>query len=69
MLPGTLLYVYVGSLASDVAAAAASGGAEAGRTALTAVGLAATALVTVFITRIARRALADASASDLAAKE
>jgi uncharacterized membrane protein YdjX (TVP38/TMEM64 family) len=69
MLPGTLLYVYVGSLASDVAAAAASGGAEAGRTALTAVGLAATALVTVFIMRIARRALADASASDLAAKE
>jgi uncharacterized membrane protein YdjX (TVP38/TMEM64 family) len=69
MLPGTLLYVYVGSLASDVASAAASGGAEAGRTALTAIGLAATALVTVFITRIARRALADASASGLAAKE
>jgi uncharacterized membrane protein YdjX (TVP38/TMEM64 family) len=68
MLPGTLLYVYVGSLAGDVASAAAGGGgAEAGRTALTALGLAATAGVTVFITRIARRALAEASAS--AAKE
>jgi len=69
MLPGTLLYVYVGSLAGDVASAAASGGAQTGKTALTAVGLAATALVTVFITRIARRALADASGQDLAAKE
>jgi uncharacterized membrane protein YdjX (TVP38/TMEM64 family) len=67
MLPGTLLYVYVGSLAGDVASAAAGGGAQAGRAALTALGLAATALVTVFITRIARRALAEASAS--AAKE
>jgi uncharacterized membrane protein YdjX (TVP38/TMEM64 family) len=69
MLPGTLLYVYIGSLAGDVAAAAASGGTETGRTVLTAVGLVATAAVTVFITRIARRALADASGQSLAAKE
>lgn len=69
MLPGTLLYVYIGSLAGDVASAAASGGAQTGKTALTAVGLAATAGVTVFITRIARRALAEASGQDLAAKE
>jgi uncharacterized membrane protein YdjX (TVP38/TMEM64 family) len=69
MLPGTFLYVYLGSLAGDVASAAASGRADAGKTALTFVGLAATALVTVLVTRIARRALADASGSDLAAKE
>jgi uncharacterized membrane protein YdjX (TVP38/TMEM64 family) len=69
MLPGTLLYVYSGSLARDVASAAASGGASAGRTALTVVGFAATVLVTVLVTRIARRALADASGEDLAAKE
>ena len=68
MLPGTFLYVYIGSLAGDVAAAA-SGGADAGKTVLTAVGLAATALVTVLVTRIARKALADASGQDLAAKE
>jgi uncharacterized membrane protein YdjX (TVP38/TMEM64 family) len=67
MLPGTLLYVYLGSAAGDVASAAAGGGAQAGKTALTAIGLAATALVTVFVTRIARRALADASGQDLAA--
>jgi len=71
MLPGTFLYVYLGSLAGDVAAVAAGGGASAGKTALTAVGLLATIVVTVLVTRIARRALADASGSDLtaAAKE
>ena len=68
MLPGTLLYVYLGSVAGEVASAAASGGAQVGKTALTAVGLAATALVTIFVTRIARRALAEASGQDLAAK-
>jgi uncharacterized membrane protein YdjX (TVP38/TMEM64 family) len=69
MLPGTLLYVYIGSLAGDVAASVASGGTETGRTVLTAVGLVATAAVTVFITRIARRALADASGQSLAVEE
>jgi uncharacterized membrane protein YdjX (TVP38/TMEM64 family) len=69
MLPGTFLYVYLGSLAGDVASAAAGGGADTGKTVLTAVGLAATVVVTVFVTRIARRALADASGQDLAAKE
>ncbi len=69
MLPGTLLYVYVGSLASDVASAAATGGAATGKTALTVVGFAATVVVTFYVTRIARRALADASGDDLAGKE
>lgn len=66
MLPATLMYVYLGSLGSDVAAvAAAPGGTAAVRTnaewALLAVGLAATVAVTISITRIARRALAEAT--------
>jgi uncharacterized membrane protein YdjX (TVP38/TMEM64 family) len=63
MLPGTLLYVYSGKLAGDVAALA--GGAApprgAGGTLLFAVGLLATLVVTVIVTRIARRALAEAT--------
>jgi uncharacterized membrane protein YdjX (TVP38/TMEM64 family) len=69
MLPGTLLYVYLGSLATDVASAAASGGAATGKTALTVAGFAATVVVTVLVTRIARRALADASRQDRASQE
>jgi uncharacterized membrane protein YdjX (TVP38/TMEM64 family) len=64
MLPGTLLYVYSGKLAGDVAALA--GGAAPARGAgywtLLAVGLVATLLVTVLVTRTARRALAEATA-------
>ncbi len=63
MLPGTLLYVYLGSAAGQ--AVAAAGGAAPGRTpaewALFGVGLLATAVVTVSVTRIARRALRDAT--------
>jgi uncharacterized membrane protein YdjX (TVP38/TMEM64 family) len=69
MLPGTFLYVYIGSLAGDVAAAAGGGGAGTGKTILAAIGVAATIVVTVLVTRIARRALAEASGRDLAAKE
>jgi uncharacterized membrane protein YdjX (TVP38/TMEM64 family) len=66
MLPGTLLYVYTGKVAGDVARAAA-GGAGAGARgtgyyAVLALGLAATLAVTVLVTRIARRALAEAGA-------
>jgi uncharacterized membrane protein YdjX (TVP38/TMEM64 family) len=60
MLPGTFLYVYLGSFVTSVNALSTS--ADAGRTAqqvLYWVGLAATVVVTVFVTRIARRALAD----------
>jgi uncharacterized membrane protein YdjX (TVP38/TMEM64 family) len=67
MLPGTALYVYTGSLAGDVASAAARGAAS-GRTALAIVGFLATAVVTVYVTRIARRALDESSGEDLAAK-
>ncbi len=63
MLPGTLLYVYLGKVAGDVATLA--GGAEmqggAGGTALLVVGLIATVIVTTLVTRIARKALADAT--------
>lgn len=63
MLPGTLLYVYSGKLAGDVAALA--GGVQpergAGGTLLLWVGLAATVAATALVTRIARRALAEAT--------
>jgi len=59
MLPGTVMYVYLGSLAGSLAAL---GAGESTRTpaqwALYGVGLAATVVVTVFVTRIARAALA-----------
>jgi uncharacterized membrane protein YdjX (TVP38/TMEM64 family) len=63
MLPGTLLYVYAGKVAGDVAAVAGGAGPERGLGTwlLTGVGLLATLLVTVLVTRIARRALADAT--------
>ena len=57
MMPGTLLYVYLGSLAADLAV----GGDRHTRTpaewALYGVGFLATVAVTIFVTRIARRAL------------
>jgi uncharacterized membrane protein YdjX (TVP38/TMEM64 family) len=64
MIPGTLLYVYYGKLAGDVAALA--GGAPiqkgAGYWTVLSLGLAATVIVTTLITRTARRALHDATA-------
>lgn len=63
MLPGTLLYVYSGKLAGDLAALA--GGApvrkDAGYYAVLAVGLLATAIVTTIVTRTAGRALREAT--------
>jgi uncharacterized membrane protein YdjX (TVP38/TMEM64 family) len=59
MMPGTLVYVYLGSVAGDLARA----GGRPSRTpiewAFYAVGLVATIAVTVFVTRLARRALAE----------
>lgn len=64
MLPGAFLYVYTGRVAGD--AAALAGGAAPARSAgyyvVLALGLAATASVTVIVTRAARRALAEATA-------
>ena len=63
MLPGTLLYVYSGKAVGDVAALAGGAARERGASdyALLAVGLLATAVVTTIVTRIARRALAEAT--------
>ena len=65
MLPGTLLYVYSGKAVGDVATLAGGVPHERGASdfALLAVGLAATAAVTVLVTRIARRALDQATSA------
>ncbi len=58
MIPGTLMYVYLGSLAGDLATIGEGGrGRSALEWALYALGFAATALLTIYVTRIARRAL------------
>lgn len=64
MLPGTLLYVYSGKAAGEVAqiAGGAGPGRSTGEWLLLGVGLLATAVVTVLVTRIARRALSEATA-------
>jgi uncharacterized membrane protein YdjX (TVP38/TMEM64 family) len=54
MMPGTVMYVYLGSLARLGIDAQEGGGAQL---ALRMVGLVATIVVTVYITRIARKAL------------
>jgi uncharacterized membrane protein YdjX (TVP38/TMEM64 family) len=60
MIPGTLLYVYIGT-ASQAAVSAAVGGEAVKHDwqywALTSIGLAATVIVTIWITKIARDAL------------
>jgi uncharacterized membrane protein YdjX (TVP38/TMEM64 family) len=58
MLPGTALYVYLGSLAPAAAElSSAAGGGGTTRTVLYVLGLAATIAVAVIGTRAARRAL------------
>jgi uncharacterized membrane protein YdjX (TVP38/TMEM64 family) len=66
MLPGTLLYVYLGSLVTTLSELASGGKAfetGAGKL-LYALGLIATLTVTVLLTRIARRALSDVLAQE-----
>ena len=58
MMPGTVMYVYFGSLAGEVAKLGSEGRTRtSGEWALYIVGLIATVAVTIFITRIARAAL------------
>ncbi|MGC2423016.1 MAG: TVP38/TMEM64 family protein [Nitrospirota bacterium] len=58
MLPVTVMYVYIGSLAGDLAKLGAGGRTRtAGEWVLYGAGFLATVAVTVFVTRIARRAL------------
>jgi uncharacterized membrane protein YdjX (TVP38/TMEM64 family) len=63
MLPGTILYVYSGKVAGDVAALAGGAGAArgAGHWAVLGVGLVASVLATTLVTRTARRALREAT--------
>ncbi len=67
MLPGTILYVYYGSLAGELARAAggttARGPAEWG---LLGLGLVATLIVTRIVTRLAGKALREATGSETA---
>lgn len=63
MIPGTLLYVYYGQLLGLAAQVAGGAAVEKGPAdyAILALGLAATLAVTIFVTRLARRALAEAT--------
>ena len=66
MLPGTVLYVYLGALAGTVAKVAAGGAPESGeaetlRWILYGVGFVATLAVTVVITRVASKAMREAA--------
>jgi uncharacterized membrane protein YdjX (TVP38/TMEM64 family) len=59
MIPGTVMYVYLGSLAGDLASLGAGGHTRTtAEWVLYGVGLVATVGVTVFVTRLARKALA-----------
>ncbi len=60
MMPGTLLYVYIGTLGGE----AAEGGQTAGQWAMNGIALVATIVVTVVITRMAKKALKDAVESN-----
>ena len=57
MIPGTVLYVYLGALAASVATGELP--ESPARRVFTALGLVATIVVTVYVTKIARRALRD----------
>lgn len=58
MMPGTMLYVYLGSIAGDLATTGTGTGQKSpAQWTMTVIGLLATAAVTIHITRIARRAL------------
>ncbi len=61
MLPGTVMYVYLGSLAANLATLGAGGGGRSPvQWLLYGLGLAATVAVTIFVTRLAKRALKEA---------
>ena len=61
MIPATILYVYIGSLAGSIASLGANTKSSDPRVQLAAqaLGLVATVVVTVYITRLAQKALAE----------
>ncbi|MEM7555591.1 MAG: TVP38/TMEM64 family protein [Cyanobacteria bacterium P01_A01_bin.84] len=67
MIPGTILYVYIGSLAGDIATITSSSQpstpeTEIAKWILQAVGLIASIAVTIYITKVAQKALHDSVA-------
>lgn len=65
MLPGTLMYVYLGSLVTTLTELAAGGAREsAAQRWFYFAGLAVTVAVTLYVTRVARRALREATGED-----
>jgi len=64
MIPGTVMYVYIGFLAGDLAGLGDGGHTRtSGEWILYGVGLLSTIAVTIFVTRLARKALAERIAS------
>jgi uncharacterized membrane protein YdjX (TVP38/TMEM64 family) len=58
MMPGTVMYVYIGSLAGDLARLGAGGRSRTeAEWALYLLGLIATVVVTIYVTMLARNAL------------
>ena len=57
MMPGTIMYVYIGTLLGIAATGGGQDGMTTGQWIMTIVGLAATVVVTVFITRVAKKAI------------
>lgn len=65
MLPGTVMYVYLGTAGESLATVGAEGRERTtGEWVLLVVGLAVTVIVTLFVTRVARKALAQAVPDD-----
>ena len=61
MMPGTVMYVYIGSLAGDLASIGSetAGAPSAAQWTINIVAFIATVLVTVYVTKIAKKALAE----------
>ena len=59
MMPGTVMYVYIGSLVGDLATLGTERSRSGQEWALYIVGLIATVVVTVYVTKVARRAIAE----------
>ena len=57
MMPGTVMYVYIGSLAGDAAALGSNSAGSAAQWAVRIVGFIATVAVTIVVTKIAKRGL------------
>ncbi|MDA0668025.1 MAG: TVP38/TMEM64 family protein [Planctomycetota bacterium] len=71
MLPGTLMYVYLGAAVGDITKLASDGLGDTGTAGLLMKygGLAATVVVTVFVTKAAKKALAEAAPDAVAVGE